>query len=192
MAAPVRGHDHSIARVPRKKAVVHTREGCDGQRSGVTAVVLRWVGLRVDVLHLQFLLPAAGLLRGQMPAESAPATTAGRQPTKPAHPGGTSRSPRPPAGLPGTPPARDGSYFPRQGPIGQHRGASEGNGSQASTPLAEELPKSNRFPQGRGLSGSQGAQGRHPARLHPVRAWPGLPCGREEDRPREAEMRKKS
>ena len=53
------------------RAVVHTRAGCDGQRRGVTAVVLRWVGLRVGVLHLQFLLPETGLLRGQMPGGKA-------------------------------------------------------------------------------------------------------------------------
>ena len=67
MADPVRGHDHSKARVPRQRAVVHTRAGCDGQRSGLTAVDLPLAGLRVGVLHLQFLLPEAGLLRGHMP-----------------------------------------------------------------------------------------------------------------------------
>ena len=35
-----------------------------GQRSAVAAVVLPGVGLRGDVLHLQRLLPGAGLLRG--------------------------------------------------------------------------------------------------------------------------------
>ena len=115
MAAPVRGHNHSIAGVPRQMAVLHTREGCDGQRSGVTAVVLPLAGLRVGVLHLQFLLPGASLLRGQVPKESKAGTAAAGQPATPAKPGGTARSPRPPAGLPGTlpTPPRDGSYFRR-------------------------------------------------------------------------------
>ena len=132
MAAPVRGHNHSIAGVPRQMAVLHTREGCDGRRSGVTAVVLPLAGLRVGVLHLQFLLPGASLLRGQVPKESKAGTAAAGQPATPAKPGGTARSPRPPAGLPGTlpTPPRDGSYFRRQGPIGQDRGAIEGNGKE--------------------------------------------------------------
>ena len=88
MAAPVRRHNHSIASVPRKRAVVHTREGCDGQRSGVTAIVLPLAGLRVGVLHLRFLLPGASLLRGQVPKESKAGTAAAGQPATPAKPGG--------------------------------------------------------------------------------------------------------
>ena len=54
------------------------------------------------------------------------------------------------------------------GPIGQDRGASEGNGNEPAV--------------GGGIA--------RPARLHPVRAW--WACRREENRPREAEMRKES
>ena len=154
MAAPVRGQDHSIAGVPRKRAVVHTRAGCDGQRSGVTAVVLPWAGLRVGVLHLRFLLPGASLLRGQVPKESKAGTAAAGQPATPAKPGGTARSPRPPTGLPGTlPPPRDGSYFRRQWPIGQDRGAIERNGKEHAVGggIARLDP---------GLSGSQAPSGR--------------------------------
>ena len=84
MAAPVRGHDQSKARVPRKSAVVHTWAGCDGQSSGVTAVDLPLAGLRVGVLHLQFLLPGASLLREHLPKESAAGTAAASQPAIPA------------------------------------------------------------------------------------------------------------
>ena len=91
------------------------REGSDGPRSGVARVVLSRVGLRGDVLHLRFLLPGAGLLRGWLPEESATATTSQRQPETPGKPGRTARSPGPAAGLPGTvpPPPRDGCNFPR-------------------------------------------------------------------------------
>ncbi len=176
MAAPIRGHDHGIAGRPRKRAVVHTRAGCDGQRSGVTAVVLPWVGLRGDVLHLQFLLPGAGLLRGEVPTESAAATAAACQPALPAKRGRPARSPRPPTGLPATlpPEARDRSHFRRQWPMGQDLGAIEGNGNERF--IDEEIAR--QAPVG-------AAAKRPPAGLHPVRAWGA--CWREENRPGEVE-----
>ena len=64
MAALVQGHGYSKLGVPRQMAAIHTREGCDGPRSGVSTVILSRVGLRGDVLHLQELLSGTGLLRG--------------------------------------------------------------------------------------------------------------------------------
>ena len=113
------------ASVPRQMAFVHTPVECDGQRSGVATVVLPRVGLRGDVLHLRFLLSGAGLLRRALPAESATATTAGRQPAAPANPGRTARSPRPAAGLSAAPAAgpRDGYTFPFHLRLGQYHGS---------------------------------------------------------------------
>ena len=127
IAAPVQGRDHSNSqiRAPRQMAFVHTPVGCDGQRSGVATVVLPRVGLRGDVLHLRFLLSGAGLLRRALPAESATATTAGRQPAAPAKPGRTARSPRPATGLSAAPPPgpRDGYTFPFHLRLGQYHGS---------------------------------------------------------------------
>ena len=173
MAALVKGHGYSKVRVPRQMAVLHTREGCDGQRSGVSTVVLSRVGLRSDVLHLQELLSGAGLLRGWVPRPDETRTEAARQAATPAKSGRTARSPGPTTGLPGTvpSPARDGSYFRRQRPIRQHRGDMDGN--------------ENEHVMGGDVSGSApigAAPNRHPARLHPVWA-----CGCEQDRPGEGE-----
>ena len=181
MAAPVRGQDHSIAGVPRKRAVVHTRAGCDGQRSGVTAVVLPLAGLRVGVLHLQFLLPGASLLRGQVPEESASGISAAGQPALPAKQGSPARSTRPPAGVPGTLPApsRDRSYFRWQWAIGQDRGAGERNGKEHAVGGGIARPA----PVG-------AVPKRHPAGLHAVRAWRARRSA--ENRPREAAMKEKS
>ena len=64
-------------------AAIPPEWGCDGQRSGVAAVDLPLAGLRIGVLHLQFLLPEAGLLRGCLPEESATATTSEVEPETP-------------------------------------------------------------------------------------------------------------
>ena len=82
MAARVQGHGYSPTPlgVPRQMAVLHTREGCDGQRSGVARVVLPRVGLRGDVLHLRELLPGTGLLRGWVPRPDETRTDAARRP----------------------------------------------------------------------------------------------------------------
>ena len=50
------------------------------RRSGVTAVDLPLAGLRVGVLHLQFLLPGASLLRGHR-AERKRGGNSGGEPT---------------------------------------------------------------------------------------------------------------
>ena len=114
MAALVQGHGYSQLGVPRQMAVLHTREGCDGQSNGVATVVLPRVGLRGDVLHLRELLSGTGLLRGWLPRPDETPTEAARQAATPAKSGRTARSPGPTAGLPGTAPTpRDGSYFRR-------------------------------------------------------------------------------
>ena len=58
-------------------------------------------GLRVGVLHLQFLLPGASLLRENVPKESAAGTAAASQPAIPGKLGSPAGSPRLPTGLPG-------------------------------------------------------------------------------------------
>ena len=90
---------------------------CGGGSAGGPAVA--WCSGSVVIVT------GAPILRRALPAESAAATTAGRQPAAPAKLGRPARSPRPATGLPGTPQpaARDGSYFPRDLRFGQYRGS---------------------------------------------------------------------
>ena len=120
-------------------------------------VVLPRVGLRSDVLHLPFLLPGAGLLRGEVPTPDETPAGAACQPETPGQPGRTARSPGPATGLPGKAPpaARDGSYFRPPPPIRQHQKTMDETAKKAAL-LG-------------GISASaaiEAVSSRHPARLH--------------------------
>ena len=128
-------------------------------------VVLPRLGLRGDVLHLPFLLPGAGLLRGEVPTPDETPAGAACQPETPGQPGRTARSPGPATGLPEKvpPPARDGSYFRLSPPIRQYQKTMDETAKKAAL-LG-------------GISASvaiEAVSSRHPARLHCVWAHAGV------------------
>ena len=136
-----------------------------GPRNGMGPVVLPRVGLRSDVLHLSFLLPGAGLLRGEVPTPDETPVDAACQPETPGQPGRTARSPGPATGLPEKvpPPARDGSYFRPPPPIRQYQKTMDETAKKAAL-LG-------------GISASaaiEAVSSRHPARLHCVWAHAGV------------------
>ena len=136
-----------------------------GPRNGMGPVVLPRVGLRSDVLHLPFLLPGAGLLRGEVPTPDETPAGAACQPETPGQPGRTARSPGPATGLPEKvpPPARDGSYFRPPPPIRQYQKTMDETAKKAAL-LG-------------GISASaaiEAVSSRHPARLHCVWAHAGV------------------
>ena len=144
------------------------REGLVGQhgpRSDLAAGVLPRVGLRSDVLHLPFLLPGAGLLRGEVPTPDETPAGAACQPETPGQPGRTARSPGPATGLPEKvpPPARDGSYFRPPPPIRQHHGTMDKTAKKAA--LRGRISAS---------AAIEAVSSRHPARLHCVWAHAGV------------------
>ena len=111
----------SRPRPHRSHAAMESCGGCAGPVNGVAQGGVPGCGLRDGVLHLPFLLPEAGLLRGCLPEESPTATTSEGEQETPGQPRRTGRSPGPATGLRETgPPPNDGCNFPRPRSIGQY------------------------------------------------------------------------